>query len=550
MTGLGISNIMQRNRNMRILAIIPACEGSVTLPNKNMRIVQGKPMIYYVINNALHSEYITDIIVTTNSNDIITLADHMGVMTRKRDLSLSKPTVSLDKVIWDVFNQLNLEDYDVVVTMQSISPTLKVETLDLAFQYFYEQGFDSLISVKNQQHFYWYKQGDILIPTQSVRMNRHQLPPFYVETGAFLITKACFVKKDTRLGEKVGIYELLGDEALDVDSFGDLRQVENAMSRHSTAIFVNGNHIIGLGHISRVLQIADELFTKPDIYYDQECTERESFGVTAYPLIPVEGTEGFLKAIAGKQYDIVINDILNTKISYMERLREAAGSARIINFEDEGEGAVYADAIVNALYETKTAPNVICGYEYFILSKLFLIYDPIIIKKKVENVLVSFGGADPRNYSEIILRIATQPEYEDVHFQMVFGRANKEYDHLKAFEESPNISVLYDIDNMAEVMSKCDMAISSRGRTCFELAALGIPTLSIAQHKREEMHEFVCEENGFLCLSSDSAEEGIWEAVRTLIRSDRSKRLDMQNKMLSHELRNGRKNVARIVRAE
>ena len=42
---------------MRILAVIPACEGSVSLPNKNLRVINGKPLIYYVIRNARNSRY-------------------------------------------------------------------------------------------------------------------------------------------------------------------------------------------------------------------------------------------------------------------------------------------------------------------------------------------------------------------------------------------------------------------------------------------------------------------------------------------------------------
>ena len=54
---------------MRILAVIPACEGSTVFPNKNMRVIQGKPLIYYALRNALQSAFVTDVIVTSNSNE-------------------------------------------------------------------------------------------------------------------------------------------------------------------------------------------------------------------------------------------------------------------------------------------------------------------------------------------------------------------------------------------------------------------------------------------------------------------------------------------------
>lgn len=76
---------------MKILAVIPACEGSKVFPNKNIRIVNGKPLIYYVINNAKNSKYIDDVIVTTNSSEIIGIAKQMGVMTKLRDDRLCNP---------------------------------------------------------------------------------------------------------------------------------------------------------------------------------------------------------------------------------------------------------------------------------------------------------------------------------------------------------------------------------------------------------------------------------------------------------------------------
>lgn len=532
---------------MRILAIIPACEGSVTLPNKNMRIIHGKPMIYYVINNALRSKYITDVIVTSNSNEIISLAKKMQVMTRCRREELSSPSVSLDMVIWDVFEQLQLSDYDYVITMQSIAPTLLVETLDRAIEKALTEEYDTLISVKNQPQFYWSISEGMPIPHQNKRMNRHQLPPFYMETGAFLITKADCISPDSRIGEKIGLYELMGDEAIDVNSFGDIKQVENAMKRQTTAIFVNGNADIGLGHISRTLQIADELFTKPDFYFDSHLTEKTSFGHTTYQLYSVKGSDEFISAVSTRGYDIIIIDNLDTSETFMCQLRDALPKARIINFEDDGDGAQYADAVINALYEEKHHDNVIFGSEYFIIQKLFLLYEPIAINEKIQNVVVTFGGADPKNYTGMFLELAEKPEYAKVNFYVVIGKANKKADCFEKYNEKENIILLYDIDNMAEVMAKCDIAVSSRGRTCFELAALGIPTLSIAQHEREERHTFICAENGFMCLDSHADKNTIEEAFNALMNTNRSDRQYSQNMMLSHDLRNGRKNVANII---
>ena len=56
--------------------------------------------------------------------------------------------------------------------------------------------------------------------------------------------------------------------------------------------------------------------------------------------------------------------------------------------------------------------------------------------------------------------------------------------------ENSNIALYQNIDNMPELMSQADIAITANGRTVYELAAMGIPTLSIAQNDRETLHTF------------------------------------------------------------
>lgn len=532
---------------MKILAIIPVCEGSQSLPNKNLRVINGKPMIYYAINNAKKSKYITDTIVTTNSDEIITIAKQMGVMIKKRDKALSNITVSLDEVVYDVKSSVDFSQYDYIVTMQPISPILKYSTLDDAIEHCISHEYDTMISVANRAQYYWHLGYDGKPePTITERMNKHQLPPFYMETGAFLITRSSCVQKDTRIGENCGLYELNGDEALDVFTFGDLKQADNILSRKSVAFYVNGNNIRGLGHIYRVLQLADEFFTKPDIYFDSNQTKAEFFGSTTYNVIAVDGIDGLISAIQEKGHDVLINDILSTDADYMLRLKNNFPEMKIINFEDEGDGAEYADIVFNALYDEDYAANVKAGANYYIVPKLFLLCEPIGIKERVENVLVTFGGADPMNYTDIILELARQDKYQDIHFTFVIGRAKKNFEALLQVKQD-NIEMLYDIDNMPEVMSRCDIAFSARGRTGYELAVLGIPTISIAQNDREERHNFMSDKNGYLYIGYDPDKKTMEQALDKLVFADKAERTSLQKKMLSHDLRSGRKHIMNII---
>lgn len=85
---------------MQILAVIPARGGSKGIPKKNIRLMNGKPLISYSINNAKNSKYITDVFVSTDSDEIAEVASDCGAEIIKRDKSLSSDLVTLDPVIY------------------------------------------------------------------------------------------------------------------------------------------------------------------------------------------------------------------------------------------------------------------------------------------------------------------------------------------------------------------------------------------------------------------------------------------------------------------
>ena len=89
------------------------------------------------------------------------------------------------------------------------------------------------------------------------------------------------------------------------------------------AIYVNGNNKRGMGHIYRSLELADEFYSKPDIYFDRNQTDVSVFGKTTHKLIPVNGLNELLEKLKSTDYDIFINDILSTSIDYMIALRIA-----------------------------------------------------------------------------------------------------------------------------------------------------------------------------------------------------------------------------------
>lgn len=529
---------------MKILAVIPARAGSKGIPNKNIRIIGGHPLIYYSIKNALSSEMITDVIVSTDSTEVKIIANQMGAKVKWRDAVLCGDAVTLDAVIADAVPE---GEWDYVVTMQPTSPTLRVSTLDSAIKYTIDNDLDTVISAINAPHLSWGEKDGMKVPNYTERLNRQYLPPCYMETGAFVVSRASVVTPKTRIGTKVDVYEVPEDESQDVDTFEDLRSVAATLDRQKVAIYVNGNNKRGIGHIYRALEMADEFYVKPDIYYDTNQTDPKVFGKTTHNLIPVNGIAELFDRCKQNEYTVFINDILTTSIDYMIGLRSVLPKAKIVNFEDDGEGIIKADLVFNALFHETEYPQVHAGEKYYISGKTFMFYEPIEIKDKVKRVFISFGGADPQNYSDRLLNMICKPEYKDYEFVVVLGRAKYNVDALMEFNKYENIEVLYDVSNMPELMTSCDVGITSRGRTGYELAILGIPSISMAQNQREEKHGFVCNENGFTYIGLNPDDEIIESNLRMYLNMSKGSRERFHNKLLSHDLRGGRKRVMSLI---
>ncbi len=100
---------------------------------------------------------------------------------------------------------------------------------------------------------------------------------------------------------------------------------------------------------------------------------------------------------------------------------------------------------------------------------------------------------------------------------------------------------------MPELMNECDVSITSRGRTAYELAILGIPPIVLSQNTREEGHGFVCDENGFMYMGTNPSDHMIESALDMYITMPKEDREQLHNRLLASDLKNGRKRVISLI---
>jgi len=537
---------------MNVLAIIPARGGSKGIPRKNVRLLAGHPLIWYAVENAKKCPLITEVVVTSDDEEILGICGSYGVRCIRRNSELAADNVTLDAVVYDAVVRAEREigkTYDVVVTLQATSPLLRLDTLTAALERFWAGEGDSLISVVNKPRLSWGKDERGYFPNYRERLNRQQLPPQYLETGSFLISRRECVTPSSRLGKKVTVFEVSDDEAVDIDAAIDWNVCQFILERKKIVFRVDGFRERGLGHIYHCLTLAYNMTGHQFMFVTrrEHAEGAEKIRASFMPLTEIGSDADFFTFLDAWKPDIVVHDCLDTAEEYMKELKRHC--AKIVTIEDLGIGARYADIVVNALYHDENPQNnYYFGYKYVCLREEFQISTVDPFREKVRNVLVLFGGTDPCNLTHKIYNLALDYNAleEPVNFHFILGSG---YWHEGIVtREDRLITVAKDVKNISDAMRQADMAFTSQGRTVFELACMGVPSIVLAQNEREQLHTFAQMENGFLNLGlgKDLTRDTVELAFRWLLRSPQMRR-EMRELMLRRDVKRGLRRVVDLI---
>ena len=130
------------------VAIIPARGGSKGIPGKNTLLVAGKPLVAWSIEHALHSSKIDSVWVTSDSAAILEIAQEYGARTILRPDNISGDKATSEEAWIHAVNHIKQSvEVELVVCIQPTSPVRGRHDLDEAIDKYYNQKFDSLLSV-------------------------------------------------------------------------------------------------------------------------------------------------------------------------------------------------------------------------------------------------------------------------------------------------------------------------------------------------------------------------------------------------------------------
>lgn len=221
--------------NKKVLALIPARAGSKGIKKKNIIELCGKPLISYSIEAGKTSEYVDDVVVTTDSMEIAEIAQAFGAWVpflRPEELASDKAK-TIDAVIHALdWLKENGYIYDIIVLLQPTQPLRRTEDIDLALEKFLKEGMLPLASVRevgehpilmrtiNQEG-----QLDRLLDVNST-IRRQDMPKFYLVEGSIYINLAKEISTETSFNDNYVPYIISSKYSVDIDEIMDLNVAE------------------------------------------------------------------------------------------------------------------------------------------------------------------------------------------------------------------------------------------------------------------------------------------------------------------------------------
>ena len=226
----------------KILCTICARGGSKGVKNKNIKPINGKPLIAYTIEHAKASSLFDHIVISTDSDDIAKIAKEYGAeVFFKRSTEMASDTAGKLDVIRDAFKRSEKyynKTYDYLIDLDATAPLRSVDDIINSFEQFVKNDNDNLITAMPSRRSPYFnlveqdKSGKVYLSKKldDTIVRRQEAPKSYDMNASIYIWKRDIIlNKNSLFLEKTGLYVMPEERSIDIDTEQDYKFVEFLM---------------------------------------------------------------------------------------------------------------------------------------------------------------------------------------------------------------------------------------------------------------------------------------------------------------------------------
>lgn len=222
---------------MKSIAVIPARSGSKGLKDKNIKLLNGKPLIWYSIQAAIVSGCFDEVMVSTDSEKYAEIARECGASVPfLRSEAMSGDKASSWDTVQEVLNNYRSlgKEFDMVMLLQPTSPLRTSDDIKNAFAILEEKNADSVVGVCEMDHSPLWSNvlpengclNGFIRPEVKESSGRQSLPTYYRINGAIYLTKITDKLGNDLYSDSGYAYIMEKDKSIDIDTELDFRMAE------------------------------------------------------------------------------------------------------------------------------------------------------------------------------------------------------------------------------------------------------------------------------------------------------------------------------------
>ena len=480
-----------------LILIIARASGSKVVSRQNLRLVNGKPLLYYILKTSISCKDCSTF-VSTDSEEIEAYTRFYGIETITRPKQLTKDQTTLEDIAIDALKKLMKKGliFKKCLIIHPHFPLIEKKTINQFFTKL-DKNIWAISGFENEsdsvKHF-------AVIKKENKNNILNEISRNVIEIKKIVSFDCQKLLSKKKFGNKIYGIGIPSEEIFSPSNYHDFASLESRMNRKKIIVRVDASKNIGLGHVYNMLTVLNN-FRNENILILMSSKKNlgyKKFIEHLYNIKLFSDDNELWKEIDYFKPDIIFNDILNTSPNYVKNLK--LRGIFVVNFEDLGMGRKYADLVFNPIFQNKKKiKNEFYGSRYACVREEFRIFKKNSFNTKVRKIGITFGGVDKKNNTCKVLSIIEQSNLlKNVEIEVILGLGYMYKDNLKNLikkmqESGYNIHFIEKANMLSNHLIDCDFIITSNGRTVFEIAALEIPIISLSVNKREKQHNFVKE---------------------------------------------------------